>query len=135
MQSPKLPLCSLVAKPSNEPTAACNVKMLSPRVHPKGTAPFRLDIPYPVCHACLQYHHLHVLVGGGLRALDGIFEGRFTPAMQEAGAVLSDVATSFHTYHPVSGRWAQPQAAKGPLLIAQVSTQAGVHVCTADVST
>lgn len=71
--------------------------------------------------ACLQYHHLHVLVGGGLRALDRIFEGRFTPAMKQAGAVLSDVATSFYTYHPLSGRWAQPQAAKGPLLIAQVS--------------
>lgn len=69
-----------------------------------------------------QYHHLHILVSRGLSALDAVFDGRFVPALQQAGCVISDVVTNFSSYHPAAGRWAQPTvAAKGALLIVQAT--------------
>jgi hypothetical protein len=71
----------------------------------------------------LQYNHLHVLVAEGVQTLDRLFEGRFVPTLRQRGAVLNDIVTNFHSYHPVTGRrWATPAvAAKGPLLFCQAS--------------
>ena len=71
----------------------------------------------------MQYHHLHVLAGAGVLTLDRLFEGRFIPALQQKGAVLNDVITSFINYHPLTGkRWETPDvAAGGPVLIGQAT--------------
>jgi hypothetical protein len=54
--------------------------------------------------------------------LDEVFEGRFRPALQQAGAVLSDVVTNFRSAHPAGGLWAQPAVpAKGPVVIGQAT--------------
>lgn len=72
---------------------------------------------------CVQYHHLHVLAGAGLLTLDRLFEGRFIATLQQKGAVLNDVVTSFVNYHPLTGGpWAHPDVAvRGPVLIGQAT--------------
>jgi hypothetical protein len=71
---------------------------------------------------CVQYNHLHALSGKGLLTLDDLFEGRFIAALQQSGAVLSDVVTNFRSAHPAGGLWAQPAVpAKGPVVMGQAT--------------
>jgi hypothetical protein len=71
----------------------------------------------------VQYHHVHVLLGAGLLALDRLFEGHFVPALQRKGALLNDMVTFFIMYHLLTGgRWVNPDvAAKGPVLTGQAT--------------
>jgi hypothetical protein len=67
---------------------------------------------------------MHIMAGNGLLVLDELFEGAFIPSLRQAGAVLSDVVTSFTNYHPLAqGPWAHPAAggAKGPVLMGQAT--------------
>jgi hypothetical protein len=67
---------------------------------------------------------MHIMAGKGLLLLDELFDGRFIPSLRQAGAVLSDVVTSFTNYHPLGqGAWATPAAggAKGPVLMGQAT--------------
>lgn len=97
--------------------------MCSCRSNSSPSAALSCPLPCRPClPACLQYNHLHILAGKGLLTLDDLFEGRFIPALEQSGAVLSDVVTRFTNYHPAGGRWALPAAAaKGPVLMGQAT--------------
>jgi hypothetical protein len=90
-------------------------------------SPAAEDVLSPTCPChdiccCVQYNHLHALSAKSLLTLDDLFEGRFTPALQQSGAVLSDVVTNFRSAHPAGGLWAQPTVpAKGPVVIGQAT--------------